>query len=355
MSLTAVQHRYLAEMMQKVSRSFALVAPAVETPLDDYLAAAYLICRVADNIEDAQQSYSWQQARFAEFMGLLKEPETAELLLTDWEEQDWLGLTADEQAMMARSEGLALWEILAGMPGEMRISINHWVSQMVFGMERSNNPAGSDFFVIRHGVRLPVGVSDYDMYCFYVAGTVGRLISDMAISFYTINGSAAQSMRIGSEIFGRALQKTNIVKDFTSDLRRQICYLPDAWLSEVNYRPLTLSGAPAAWKRKVITNVLAELINSVEFLITIPLNALGLRKACLMMMLPAFQTILLAAQNMSRLFTEQNVVKISRITMLECVLKANNLAGNDNAIREYAREFAVQMEQQLEQAMVEQF
>ncbi|MFN2121898.1 MAG: squalene/phytoene synthase family protein, partial [Candidatus Promineifilaceae bacterium] len=79
MSLTAVQHRYLAEMMQKVSRSFALVAPAVETPLDDYLAAAYLICRVADNIEDAQQSYSWQQARFAEFMGLLKEPETAEL------------------------------------------------------------------------------------------------------------------------------------------------------------------------------------------------------------------------------------------------------------------------------------
>jgi hypothetical protein len=41
--------------------------------------------------------------------------------------------------------------------------------------------------------------------------------------------------------------------------------------------------------------------------------------------------------------------------MLECVLKANNLAGNDNAIREYAREFAVQMEQQLEQAMVEQF
>ncbi|MFN2121897.1 MAG: hypothetical protein ACK2UP_00200, partial [Candidatus Promineifilaceae bacterium] len=80
-----------------------------------------------------------------------------------------------------------------------------------------------------------------------------------------------------------------------------------------------------------------------------------LRKACLMMMLPAFQTILLAAQNMSRLFTEQNVVKISRITMLECVLKANNLAGNDNAIREYAREFAVQMEQQLEQAMVEQF
>jgi hypothetical protein len=126
-------------------------------------------------------------------------------------------------------------------------------------------------------------------------------------------------------------------------------------LSEVNYRPLTLSGAPAAWKRKVITNVLAELINSVEFLITIPLIALGLRKACLMMMLPAFQTILLAARNMSRLFTEQHVVKISRITMLECVLKANNLAGNDNAIREYAREFAVQMEQQLEQAMVEQF
>ena len=36
---------YLAEAMQRVSRSFALVIPWLEEPLQTYLASSYLLCR----------------------------------------------------------------------------------------------------------------------------------------------------------------------------------------------------------------------------------------------------------------------------------------------------------------------
>ena len=43
---------YLTGRVNEVSRSFALVVPCLEEPLDHHMATAYLLCRLADNIED---------------------------------------------------------------------------------------------------------------------------------------------------------------------------------------------------------------------------------------------------------------------------------------------------------------
>ena len=50
--LTPTQKSYLGKQLDKVSRSFAILIPYIEPPLRHYLAVAYLLCRVADNIED---------------------------------------------------------------------------------------------------------------------------------------------------------------------------------------------------------------------------------------------------------------------------------------------------------------
>ena len=76
-SIEDEQVEYLGEWMQRVSRTFALVVPFVEEPLTHYLATAYLLCRVADNIEDCTQAVEWKQARFAELATLLSEPAQA--------------------------------------------------------------------------------------------------------------------------------------------------------------------------------------------------------------------------------------------------------------------------------------
>jgi hypothetical protein len=71
---SAAAQAYLERQLGNVSRSFALVVPFVEPPTRHYLAAAYLLCRVVDNIEDCGRSAEWKDARFGEFLGLLDEP-----------------------------------------------------------------------------------------------------------------------------------------------------------------------------------------------------------------------------------------------------------------------------------------
>ena len=49
--LKPLQRTYLTVTMDRVSRSFALVVPWLEDPLQDYVSTAYLLCRALDNIE----------------------------------------------------------------------------------------------------------------------------------------------------------------------------------------------------------------------------------------------------------------------------------------------------------------
>ncbi len=342
-NLSMEQRDYLANYMRRVSRSFSLVAPEVDSPLDDYLATAYLICRVVDNIEDTLQPFSWQQSRFTEFVELLDYPQSAELILAGWDRLDWPGLTDAEMEMMTAEGGLMLWRIYAQIPDKYRRPIQQWAVVMAQGMERSGDPDTFDYFFTHEGVRLPIRESDYDLYCFYVAGTVGRMITELAIHFYALDDDAARLLTAGSDACGRALQKTNIVKDFAVDLERGFSYLPGEWMSEINFAPLSLAGVPSAWKKKVLLNVVSELEDSVSYVLALPETAVGYRRAGLLMMLPAYETILLAARRLPDLFTPYHSVKISRTKMGQCVLRARKMATDDEAIRAYADEMSDQI------------
>lgn len=345
--LNVEQRAYLARYMNGVSRSFAIVAPEVDAPLADYLATAYLICRVVDNIEDTVKPFAWRQARFAEFSMLLSTPSARGRILGNWQGLDWPGLSDSEREMMTLRDGQALWQIYEELPGLVRAPIQRWAGVMASGMERSSNPSGGDFFVTRGDVRLPHSKQDYDLYCFYVAGTVGRMISELAISFYEVEERAARILIQGSDACGRALQKTNIVKDFAEDLERGYSFLPAQWLAEVDYAPLALHGVPHYWKTKVLLDVVDELEDSVNYVLALPQKAAGFRRAGLLMMLPAFETIRLAAQRLPMLFTPQHAVKISRAKMGQSVLRARQMAADDEAIQAYAGRMSRQIRAQL--------
>lgn len=345
--LTASQQAYLADQMVKVSRSFALVAPAVEEPLQDYLATAYLICRVVDNIEDCAQPFPWQRQRLAEFSTMLDSPARARSVLASWEQDSWPALTDHESAMMTVDGGHLLWQIYGAIPAEPQAIIARWAHAMAQGMEQVMDPRQNDFFFSRDGVRLPASEEGYDRYCYYVAGTVGHMITELAIDHYSLQGKTAERLLQNSEACGRALQKTNIVKDFPQDLRRGACYLPDTWLRKVDYKPLALAGAPLSWKQSVLENVLSEFENAVTYVLDLPPTAAGFRKASLLMMLPGYQTLLRAARNHDRLFTKSHNIKISRTTMAQCLLDVRSMVEDDEAIAAYGRRMRVKISEAL--------
>ncbi|MBE2222161.1 MAG: squalene/phytoene synthase family protein [Anaerolineae bacterium] len=338
--LSKSEKEYLSDYMNKVSRSFTLVAPQVESPLNHYLSTSYLICRVVDNIEDCTVPYQAKKSRFSDFSYLLEHPENAEDILSKWERLDWDGLLRDEVKMMTTGDGLILWQIYAKIPPSYRASIRKWAGEMAYGMNLVTDLDDDSFFVTSNQIRLPKTAVDYDRYCFYVAGTVGRMITELAITYYGIDGDDAAYLLKYSEACGRALQKTNIVKDFAKDLARGDSFLPDEWLKEVNYTPFALKDVPQWWIKKVLLNVLMELDSSVNYVLCLPKTAVGYRKAGLLMMLPAYQTLLLAAKRCETLFTPEHAVKISRTTMGKCVIQAQMMATNDDNIRAYCQEIS---------------
>lgn len=347
-SLTQSEKAYLSESMNKVSRSFALVSPQVESPLDDFLATAYLICRVVDNIEDCFIPYSQKCDRFFQLSNLLEVPTKAEAVLTEWETVDWQGLTTDEAEMMTTVNGLTLWQIYAKIPPIFRTSIKVWTREMVFGMKLAADLENEIMFTTKERIRLPKTAVDYDRYCYYVAGTVGRMITELAITYYGINNGQEKLLFRYSETCGRALQKTNIVKDFAKDLARGDCFLPDEWLREVDYQPLTLNDVPGWWKKQVLLDVLHELDEAVNYVLHLPKTAVGYRKAGLLMMLPAYKTLLLAAERCASLFTPNHMVKISRAAMGKCLIQAQMMVTNDGAILDYAHNHSFQIRRTLE-------
>jgi farnesyl-diphosphate farnesyltransferase len=341
------QNAYLDEWMNRVSRSFAVVVSFLEEPLKTYLSTAYLICRVVDNIEDCSQSFHWKKERFSEFLALLENPSQAMQVLSIWKSEDWPGLTQNEKHLMVSNEGFSLWQLYARFPNETREIISTWTQEMVQGMllieNQVQNPSMSD----RIPVRIIRNEEDYDRYCYYVAGTVGHLATRLAIGYYQINDGGARRLLDNCESCGRGLQKTNIVKDFVNDLERGICYLPDKWLSEVDYAPLFLEGALPSFKRKVLENVLSELQSSTDYVLALPVHATGYRMASLLCLFPAYQTILLAAQQRDKLFTSDHSIKISRQTMSECIQDAQRMIVDNNGIHRYS--------EQLEQAVLAHF
>jgi farnesyl-diphosphate farnesyltransferase len=336
-SRLAPPHLYLADAMGKVSRSFAVVVAQLEPPLSHQLATAYLICRVVDNIEDCLQPSAWKQQKLDEFRLLLADPALACEILTTWQAEEWPGLTRDETALMGVEQGLPLWDIYAELPEHARATIAHWAGTMARGMWQLEEPDLSPRMVERKGIRVLATEDEYNDYCYFVAGTVGYLGTELVVEQYGLSGVVADQLRRTAGACGRGLQKTNILKDFVEDHARQICYLPARWMAEVDDTPLDLAGAPSAWKRKVVGDVLRELHVALDHVLGVPTAAAGYRMASLLCLLPALHTLNAAAEQLAALFTPGHQIKIPRTTMLGCIQTSQQLWQDNGAIIAHCR------------------
>ena len=80
--------------------------------------------------------------------------------------------------------------------------------------------------------------ADLDLYCYQVAGTVGRL---MAALLGVHTGEAAQADR-AARALGGAMQRTNILRDIDEDLANGRVYLPASALRRAGLDPAASSG-----------------------------------------------------------------------------------------------------------------
>jgi len=222
-----VDEAWCHEAVQGVSRTFALTVDVLEEPMSTHICLGYLLCRVADTVEDAGHLPPAEQATLLRTYRDAVDPETDVTIAA---------FRADvDEYVPAESERNADWEVVAesptvlatfeSLPDDVRGAIVGPVVEMVDGMaafvERYSHTGG-----------LRIGdPQELEEYCHYAAGTVGELVTNL-LTRSDVDQDRARRMQGTAEEFGQLLQLTNVSKDVYDDyVDENNVYLPDEWLA----------------------------------------------------------------------------------------------------------------------------
>ncbi|MBK7776774.1 MAG: squalene/phytoene synthase family protein [Sandaracinaceae bacterium] len=315
--------------LEGVSRSFAQPIAALPPALRVAVTCGYLLCRVADTIEDAPGATAAERdAHFDRFIAALHGHARA----TEFEREllGWPGTDAELQL----AAGLArVIRVLDASPPAMATTVRRWVSEMVGGMRvYAHREAGHD------GLRAPLTISDLERYCYFVAGTVGHMLTEL---FLTHMGPPAapleRTLRSRAESFGAGLQLVNILKDVTDDRARGWAFVPRE-LTDLD--ELTLAGLLDERRRLAAHRSIAPLFDlarakldeALEYTLAIPAEHLGVRLFCLLPVFMAARTLMLARDN-DDVFTPGRPVKIPRAEVEQLAADCLALATSDELLR----------------------
>lgn len=268
---------------------------------------AYLLCRIADTVEDAPDLPAEQKAELLDlFVQALEDGAGAARYVTAS-----AGLAGDAAHIrLNRRADLVVMEFHALAPGS-RAHVRRWVTEMVAGMRT---------FVLRYptGIRIQ-SVEEYREYCYYVAGTVGYMLTDLWHEHSrTISAARHRLLRARCRAFAEALQTVNILKDVARDARQEnSIYIPEELLREHGSSHATLLRADRASETRGALTALGRLAardldHATAYLLMLPRRALAIRLFCALPLLFACATLRDLRRAWRAPADDATVVKISR-------------------------------------------
>ena len=167
--MTASDLAYQAEMLQCVSRTFALTIPQLPGALRDVVGNAYLLCRIADTIEDEPTLSAGQKQAFTErFVEVVAGREAAEPFARELGAGLSSETAAGEHDLIANTARVI--RITNGFRAAQRGALERCVRIMAQGMaefQRHTTTAGLN--------DLP----HLDRYCYHVADVVGEMLTEL--------------------------------------------------------------------------------------------------------------------------------------------------------------------------------
>lgn len=212
--MTNLQERdqWMAQHLERVSRSFAFCIAKLEMPLRHQVGLAYLICRILDSVEDSmwngetpEESRHLQRLSFEAFISFLKvQPNEAAV-------QAWAHRLI-QAAVMPESEQILVRQahLVFDLYWQERPRVRDVMSGPIESMARGM----MDF----HGLKLR-GLQDVNRYCFFVAGVVGEILTGLVRLIGEDRGVKVATSLVEGFRFGLFLQKVNLLKDREVDLK----------------------------------------------------------------------------------------------------------------------------------------
>lgn len=297
---------FCREVLPAVSRTFALSIRLLPGELGAAVRCAYLICRIADSVEDEPRLAAADKASLLDSLATC---------FDDAHAVDAFVVRAAKLSGDPAHVGLVrrtdlVFIAYRALPERTRSHVRHWVREMIAGMRK---------FVLLypHGIRIQ-SLDEYKEYCYYVAGTVGYLLTDLWHEYSSsISATRHTILRERCRAFAEALQTVNILKDVVRDAEHEnSIYIPEQLLRENgSSQALILAPHRATENRAALSALIRlawhDLDQATVYLLAIPRRAVSIRIFCALPLLFAFATLRDLTRSPDAL-ASQRVVKISR-------------------------------------------
>ena len=297
---------YQKAILSSVSRTFALTIPLLPPIIEKVVGNTYLLCRIVDTIEDAAELTPEAKKNLsALFLDVVLERAPVESFvescldaLKNYSNHDELDLIAHTPTVL---------RILHTCSSHDQEVVSRCVSIMSEGMSRF------------HGRQTEAGLKDlseFEDYCYVVAGVVGELLTSIFRHYspqFSKNIQGHENLAIA---FGQALQMTNILKDSPEDRARGVSWKP-ANLSQLD----------------LLQIVYQKLSDSLTYILLIPKEEVGMRRFCLL----AFGLAVLTLDKLAAgdHFERQEDIKLSRNTVWFFYGFTKIAAGNNGLIKSF--------------------
>jgi farnesyl-diphosphate farnesyltransferase len=189
---------------------------------------------------------------------------------------------------------------------QQRATIQRCIELMCHGMHHFQRTASL------HGLARS---GDLDDYCYYVAGVVGEMLTDLFCGYSPDIAQQRTALHDLAASFAQGLQMTNILKDIWEDRSRGACWLPQEVFTRhgidlARLSPDHYDARFGAGLRELIGVAHAHLRNALAFTLLIPGRETGIRRFCLWAIGLAVLTLRRIERNPRFTFGAQ--VKVSR-------------------------------------------
>ncbi len=333
---------YADKMLLLVSRTFALNINVLSGDLKKAVLLAYLYLRIADTVEDDPVlPASQKESLLGFFAGIFKDGEFRENALEAFLKalpESWHTSADPNHELCVKAETVV--SLFPLLPPEYAKPVSGVVEEMCGGMAK---------YALKQEASLAKGwftletIAELDDYCYYVAGIVGKLLTELFIvSAPAISKEQAAVMRKLDVSFGLSLQVTNIIKDIHEDAARKVCFIPEALCREfeIPHSPELFSPEVSPEKKGKVMDVLIQkawghLEDALEYTLQIPWRYARIRLFCLWPLFMAAENLKVIGKG-ENLFLSERKLKISRQTVKRIIRKTMFHFYSDSWLR---REF----------------
>lgn len=317
-------------ILPKVSRTFALGIRLLPAALEHAVRVSYLLCRIADTIEDAAQLSPEHKAQLLDELRVcLDAPDAGGAAIA----AAFPTPTCPEEILVR--DGDRVLRTFHGLSGAERDAVRPWVQEMARGMAEFAAHRGTP-----EGLAALASVAELDRYCYYVAGTVGHLLTGLfQIHHRRMTQSRYRRLEALATSFGLGLQLTNIIKDVADDRRRGWSFVPRDLCEVAGVRPDDLQDpSHGSEARQVMEALIAKakthLGDALAYCTTLPTAAYRIRIFCLTSLYFAIRTLRVAERD-PRLLDPTHKVKITRGEVYRTVAATHLIAPFDPLVRGY--------------------